>query len=378
MILALVVFSHPVNAQEALSNDGLGQRPSSPTTSTASTIPTYRTTSLLATETTPGDLYIAGETVTIAGTVNGDLYVAGGQVDLTGTVTGDVIVAGGQLNLSGTIGGNLRGVGGQAFVSSAIAKNMSLVAGTLNVDSSTQLTGNMTAAGGTVRLDSPLAGSATLLAGTLDVRKPIQGNLTYATDPKSTKVDESLITGTVTRHEFQQPDIAMRKPDPRAKHVFMTLLGLVHLISQLVVGLLLIYLLPKFMLKSADTFGTQTLKSIGVGVITMIVLPFVAIFLFFTLIGIPLGIITFIGYAGLLYVGQFVAHYAVGRYVTNKLGKKWQESAVYVTGLLTLTLIGLIPIIGWLACMLAHVAGVGALAMTKKEMIVMLREKKMI
>ena len=62
----------------------------------------------------------------------------------------------------------------------------------------------------------------------------------------------------------------------------------------------------------------------------------------------------------------------------KRQGKKWGASAVFTLGLLTLTLVGFIPLLGWVVSMLAHLAGVGALVLTKKEMIVMLREKKIL
>ena len=96
MMLAVMVCSHQVSAQDLSGEVMLPSTPASPT---------FRTSSIPAGETIPGDLYIAGETISVAGTVLGDLYVAGSQVDLTGNVAGDVIVAGGQLNLGGTIGG---------------------------------------------------------------------------------------------------------------------------------------------------------------------------------------------------------------------------------------------------------------------------------
>lgn len=45
-------------------------------------------------ETVNGDLYIAGNTITIAGTVNGDIFTAGSSVAVSGTVNGGLTAAG--------------------------------------------------------------------------------------------------------------------------------------------------------------------------------------------------------------------------------------------------------------------------------------------
>ena len=65
------------------------------------------------TETVAHDLYLAGGSIDVLGTVDGDLVAAGGIVNLTGDVEGDVLASGGTINVTGTVGGDLIAAGGK-------------------------------------------------------------------------------------------------------------------------------------------------------------------------------------------------------------------------------------------------------------------------
>jgi len=73
------------------------------------------------------DLYAAGSTITIDGTVNGDLWAAGGTININGTVKGDVVVAVSTLNIDGEVGQTVRVVGA-----------------TININGSGKITRNLT------------------------------------------------------------------------------------------------------------------------------------------------------------------------------------------------------------------------------------------
>ena len=54
------------------------------------------------------DIYLAGETITIEGTIRGDAVVAGRWITINGNVEGDVIAAGQTIAINGKVGDDLR------------------------------------------------------------------------------------------------------------------------------------------------------------------------------------------------------------------------------------------------------------------------------
>src|SRR5690242_17864194 len=61
------------------------------------------------------DLYVAGNSVTIDGTINGDLVTVASLVTVNGTVNGDILAAGQAVVINGTVSDDVRAAG-QAIV----------------------------------------------------------------------------------------------------------------------------------------------------------------------------------------------------------------------------------------------------------------------
>ena len=61
------------------------------------------------------DLYVAGNSVTIDGTINGDLVTVASLITVNGTVNGDILAAGQAVVINGTVSDDVRAAG-QAIV----------------------------------------------------------------------------------------------------------------------------------------------------------------------------------------------------------------------------------------------------------------------
>src|SRR5205814_7101655 len=75
-------------------------------------------------ETIHDDLYVAGRTLDIQGTVDGDLVVAGQTIMIHGGVTGDVIAAGRDITISGSVGGTVRATGSAVTIEGTVAHDV--------------------------------------------------------------------------------------------------------------------------------------------------------------------------------------------------------------------------------------------------------------
>lgn len=76
--------------------------------------PAGQTVTVAAGEVVPDDLYAAGETVHILGTVQGDLVAAGREVIVEGTVEGDLLAAAQLVSVTGSVGDDAR-IAGQVL-----------------------------------------------------------------------------------------------------------------------------------------------------------------------------------------------------------------------------------------------------------------------
>ncbi len=341
-----------------------------------STAPTFRSGTSARVEkgeTIPGDMYIAGENVEIAGEVMGDVYVAGGRVDITGSVAGSVYVVAGQFDIQGNVAESVIAIGGAHFVAGTIGKNMGLVGGTVVTTPELKLAGNASVVGGNVRLDTPFGQHVTVAAGTFSLVKPIQGSLSYVLgDEKAVAVDEDLVAGEVRRFEIPRMAKEQMVVTQKQQDTFFSFMGVLHVLSLMLSGLLFVYAMPHLVRDSAQVVRSQTWKSIGVGFVALIALPVAGLVMALTLVAFPLALMLFALYATLMYLSSFVTMYALGTMIMKKFQRSWTDASIMAVGLVAVLLIQIVPLTGFFV----QLMGLGGLLLASQALFVSLREGK--
>src|SRR4029078_1837381 len=102
--------------------------------------------SVAAGTTIDDDLFVAAQTVTIAGRVTGDVYVGAQAVRVSGTVDGDVIAGAQLVTIDGTVGGNVRAAGARVTINGSVARSVSACAQDITISSGGLVGGSVRAA----------------------------------------------------------------------------------------------------------------------------------------------------------------------------------------------------------------------------------------
>jgi cytoskeletal protein CcmA (bactofilin family) len=326
-------------------------------------------------ETTNNSLYIAGNTVTVAGTVKGDLFCAGQDIDISGTIEGDVICAGQHVKIRGKVLGDVR-VAGQ------------------NVDITANVTGNATAVGELVTLgragmigrDVTLGASSALIEGnvgrdvlgaadtarlagnigrnvdadvrslTLDAQAHIQGNLSYRGVEQAAMAEAATVVGET--HFTKTPE--NERSNSVTAQLWTAFYGLV---AMGIVGIAGILLAPRAFDAAAAAFRKRPVASFTGGAATVLFVPVTAVLLFASLFGLPLAFIMFLSLIVGLIGSVAIAGYGLGWVLVEKLAwpPRGRRIASLVLGLLLLTLLGAIPIVGPFITFATVIMGLGAM-----------------
>ena len=143
--------------------------------------------------------------------------------------------------------------------------------------------------------------------------------------------------------------------------------AVIAFVSLLVLGAILLLVLPRFTSQVARTVATDPGKSIALGFALAMCVPAAAILALVTVIGIPLGVGLLLVYPVLLMLGYITVSMFLGDRLAAHIGKRSEGApglGLRVTGfavsLAALVLVTLVPYVGWLALLLAVVAGLGA------------------
>jgi cytoskeletal protein CcmA (bactofilin family) len=365
------------------------------------------------------DIYLAGETITIDGTVKGDVVVAGKQITINGIVEGDVIAAAQSISIKGKVGDDLRlaaqviQIGENAQIGDdTIAASFSLETQTnSNIGGSLHFFGAQALLQGKISQNLKGVMGALELAGTVDtdvevivadkqIKPPsfggkppfpipeiqsgltltdsakIGGNLSYKSPREATIAQGSQINGTI---DYEAIEI-VTQPTPTE----IILAYLQRLLSLILIAWLCFKFLPQWIPTLATVIKNRPWPSLGWGILSLFMVAgsaiaiLIVILILVFLLALTLSNLIFPVFSlGLLvlfslligfslfssYVSPIVVGFLGGKWILGKINSlqnpQYFNSAI--VGLVVLIILTAIPVLGGLVNLLIALLGLGAL-----------------
>lgn len=336
------------------------------------------------------DYFASGERVVISGTVENDAYVAGGDVEVDGNIKGDLLVAGGNVHIRGKVDGNVRAAGGNVSIEGKVGKNVTALGGTIDVAPTASISANLVLAGGNINIKAPIAGKINLAGGTIsiaskiasdanifagrlniDPKAEILGHLTYWSENPAEVSSDSSVSGQLTFNRTERP----RVNNQTALQVNRGFDFFKFLLTFLI-GLMIIWLLPNFTQKVEAQILGKVVPSLGWGFVILVLGPVLFVVMLITIIGIPLAFILLFAYILAVMISQVFVSMALGSWMMKKLDKEAGVKFTFFVGLLALSMLKLVPVLGGIISFIALLLGLGALFITKLSIYKELRDKK--
>jgi cytoskeletal protein CcmA (bactofilin family) len=342
-----------------------------------------------------GDYFAVGPQVEISGIVNGDLYAAGGQVLVDGVVNGDVIVAGGKVTLSGTVAQDARIAAGQVLLSGTIGRNATLGGGDIHLTETARIGENLLTAAANVHLGGHIGKDARIGAAKVTVSSQIERDLAVAAG--SVRLTSKAILGGKLRYwsetapaideEATVRGAIIRRPLPEGwslenarRGIFgvRVMAAVVGFLSTLILGLVLLRIYPIFTRRVTATIRERPAVALGWGMAAFIAIPILAVSFLVTMFALPIGLILLALYVPVVYLARVYAITCVGQFLFPRQSGSSSLAKPFIAGLVLYSILSLIPIVGALLTLLVILFGLGALLITKKELITTLREQNQV
>lgn len=337
------------------------------------------------------DVFVAGESISILGTVNGDVYAAAGTINIAGQITGDVLaaggtiiindadigddlrVAGGNLTLTNTtVGDNVNTFGGNISVIGDNSNSGSFVFGGGNVQMENNTGRNLLGGGGMINLNSIIGKEALLGGGVLNLgpKTTINGDLTYSTDEEIQIDPQAQIVGQTIQHQPKVDTAEIEAQVIKAGKGINFGLTIWGLLSNILLGSVIIYLLPKTWRELVKTLSKKTVNSLGYGLLAvMVIIPLLLVSLI-SIIGIKLGFVA----TGLIFQGlmlaKFVVASALGGYLFTLINRKPKSAHIAMAvGLTSLAILSQVPVLNIFTGLFTGLAGLGALILYSTKLV---------
>jgi cytoskeletal protein CcmA (bactofilin family) len=316
-----------------------------------------------------GDFTAAGGKVIVDQAVGGDASLAGGSVDVRAPVGDDLRAVGGDVSIESTVGGELLATGGNITFtrSAAVGRGATFYGGSVAVDG--RVDGDLKATARKVVIDGEVRGNARLVAEEIELgpKARIGGALSYVSKSELKKAEGATIAGAVTREQE-----GASRPGPGANREWEASVqgpswvgALMSFLALLAMAAIFLLLVPRFGAMASDRIRSSPWLALGAGFAAVVAMPVLAVLLFITLLGIPLGIALLALYPALMLVGFVVGVLFIGRLLAAALRKEaprsFSASIGYFAIALVLTLlVAIVPFVGVLLAGLLSLAGVGA------------------
>lgn len=322
----------------------------------------------------PGDAFLAGAIIRVSGDVAQSLHVAGSVINLNGKVGHAVRVAGSQVMIGGTIEGDVIAGGAMVYVlpGTVIKGDLYLGAGSAVIDG--KIMGSIKSGGGDVTLRGEVAKNVFIQADRLSVSDAakVTGVLVYES-PKEATIASGATLGAVEYKQVErQGGMPSQKPTPSAGKIFLT--GLIWFLSMLIVSLVVTFVGWYFFKQRMSDITTRVLNNfapqMGWGFIWLVVTPIACIVLLVTIVGIPISILLALVYGLAIGVAKIMAGVIVGVWLMKLINKKrgWMiDWKAIVLGIVVISLVMLIPILGWVACFAFFLAALGGTVSVMRE-----------
>lgn len=328
------------------------------------------------TETIRENYFWAGNILDFAGHALKDLVLFGKEVNVRGVIEGDIIAFAQRVRILGEVKGNVRVVGETVEIEGKIGKNATLggkyvdvfkkaeigwdlVVGGQRVYVEGKVNGEIKGGAGEAILGGEVGRDVELKTGELSVLPTthIRGNLFYSAQREATIPKEAKIEGRVF---YTPPPVVAPKPAPKGISFALELLWLLGLIAT---GAVLALLFPRHMREMGTDMLSRPWLNIGLGFLVLIAVPIGALLIAFSVVGIPLTLITWGLYLIALYISIPLLGTALGIKILGRLLKR-ETVNLYASMSLGITLFFLlqhIPYIKWIISLLGICWGLGGL-----------------
>ena len=345
----------------------------------------FKGVSIRAGETHKGDIYQFAPSVDVEGTQEGDLFVWAPAVRIPGTVTGDVFIAGSSVQITGNVLKSVRAVGGSIFIDGTVDGNLQVYGGEVRLGSKAHIKGNVRAGtgqfinygvvdgeldftGGTMMLGGKILDDASVTADKIEIEPGarIEGDLDYSTRERMDEELRKVVGGDVDYNE--KPILAKEHKEEAHKSWRPSPFGvgvrIMLFTASFLFGCALLALFRNYEPKVTDAIRLDTLRCLGIGFVSVLVTfaVIVSAILIITLIFIPIYLIAYLIVA---YLAKIPVAIWLGRLILEKLKKADPNPylALFV-GLVALSLVFWVPVLGILAYLGVMLLGLGAMITT--------------
>lgn len=328
------------------------------------------------------DLYLAEDKVTIDKVVDGNAFVAAKEVTVTGEIGGDLFVVADKVTIEGGYVYSSLFVCANEVTINGVVYDVYAISNNFNLGSNGFIYRDLKVTGSNINLSGKIRRDAYISAKSLTLNEQsgaiVYGNLEYST-PSEITIPEGAVSGNV-KYKVNTSNTE------KETSVASIILGYVSeaiqaLLLTFVLTAILLWLTPKFVNRVGNMSVGKSFASLGIGVVTPVVLVIVALLLALSVVGLKMLLPAAFIFVAFSLIASSITSIFFGKLFTRLLKTDSKVKFVLFTLLsnLVLWLLTKIPFVGGFIGLLVYAFGIGTLLVNivcRKEVVVEKAEVK--
>lgn len=307
------------------------------------------------------DLYLGGQDVVVNDAVNGNVFAFGSTVTIKGEVLGDVFLLAKSLTIdeSATVHGNIFAFANDMTVKGKVNYDIYFLGQDFELTDSAYINRDIRLFVATAKLYGSIKKDAFLFVDSIlmadNAKDIISGNLHYTSDKEFT-FPEKAIMGSVTYTPYQVHTATTGEIILKYVKQFISDMSLA-----IVVILLAVFLAPKFIEKVNYALMKRPFLSSGIGILSFVLIPVLAILLLFTGFLTSLAVVLAVLYGLILAISLSIFSLAIAKSLADKWNVTSKGKLILFAFLsaVVLWIAKLVPILGTYVSLFIHVVGLG-------------------
>jgi len=316
-------------------------------------------------ETVDDTLVVAGDSVTVEGTVTGDLVAFVRQVTIRGTVKGNVISFAQRIDIQGTVEGSVVGFAQSVETRGQVAHNIYAFGQRVDIGRDARVEENVTVIAREADIEGTIGKDTFAGAGTINVLSPAR--IGGALNARVSRSEDVRVEPGATI--AGQTDIRTSAAG-RSRYATLSFYvwQIIWLAGAFLSGLVAFRMIPALARANFET-SRELLLAAGAGFVALIATPVAAVLASITLIGLPIGLMLGAAWVMAAYLAKIVIAGFIGRSLLQNTGETEPSIApVLLAGLIPVFIATNLPYIGGLINLLLVILGLGAIAIQIVQM----------
>ncbi|MCC7575159.1 hypothetical protein KO361_06220 [Candidatus Woesearchaeota archaeon] len=291
--------------------------------------------------------YVLAPQQNIETTINGDLFLLTAESNIEGTINKDLNAISSKINIQGIIGDDLRIIAMETKLNVYVFNELRIITDKIETSNTTIINGKTTIKATNAKIQGTYNEDVTINTQKLELNAIINGNAKLTGQiiinpetringnlevTKGTNIPENVVKGTITYTE---------KPRITTKEL---LLGKITLLLIIIILAALIHItLQKPTDKIIETTTQKPIKTLLIGILTIILLPTISLILLISVITAPIGLLLILGLMAVLIITPAFTALLIGKQIMEMIRPRREIRLEILIGALTLVMLSFIP-----------------------------------